>query len=193
MRVFGAYHERRSRIDFVWPGRRWKGTKIVAPRGAFPSAGTGRSYAAPCSTSRQAMVCGSNQPPLNHARFTFAAGSSATTASHASSWWASGHAPPWKINPPGVARVERSGCGPPRHSSTAAGRKLGALKEKTASSSSSPAWVKVYSRPATGRLALSASPGSKGLQPVIRAASGSEGSASSMRAKGNWARKVAFS
>ena len=34
------------------------------------------------------------------------------------------------MNPPGVARVERAGSGSPRHSSTCAGRKFGALKEK---------------------------------------------------------------
>ena len=50
-----------------------------------------------------------------------------------------------------------------------AGTKLRTLNENTASSSSSPVLVNVYSRPATGRLELSASPGSNGLHPVMRA------------------------
>ena len=51
--------------------------------------------------------------------------------------------------------------------------------------------MKRYSRPATGRLESSASPGSNGLQPVISTASGTAGSVSVTRPNGNRARNAA--
>ena len=83
--------------------------------------------------------------------------------------------PPHKMKPPSTGRTA---CGSPP-----AAMKFLALKENTASTGLSLRLVKRYSSAATGRLELSASPGSNGLQPVISTLSGTCGSASADHAK----------
>ena len=67
-----------------------------------------------------------------------------------------------------------------------------ALKENTASIGPLLRLVNRYSRAATGRLELSASPGSNGLQPVISTPSGTCGSAERTTPNGKRVLKVAL-
>ena len=145
--------------------------------------GGARSKAAAARTSFQARVRASHQPPRNQAQFTFVSGSATAAAKLASSHgWSFGpeadRTKPW-----GAARTD---CSP-----LSRARKFFELKEKTASTGASLLFVKRYSSAQTGRLALFASPASKGLQPVSSTASGSRSSESAMEAKGKRASNVA--
>src|SRR5882724_2309313 len=94
------------------------------------------------------------------------------------------------MNPFDVERIRLDGAFLLGQSSCAA-KKFSVLKENTASTDAELRLRKRYSRPATGRLDLSASPGENGLQPV---SSTSKGKLASLRwtvAKGNRLSKVA--
>src|ERR1041385_4105140 len=178
-----AYQERWSITLRDSPGRIVNGSATVAPGDGSPSAGAGRSRAAPSSTSRPALVSGAHQPPRNPARVGFAPSSRTGAASSQDSQGRSGGPAPQRTKPPGSARAPW-GFRP-------VGRKFRALKEKTASSGSVAALLKVYSKAATGRLEASASPGSNGLHASISTWSGSRSSESATVAKGKRTRKAA--
>ena len=88
------------------------------------------------------------------------------------------------MNPPATGRTA---CGLPP-----VAMKFFALKENTASSGPLLRLVNRYSSAATGRLELSASPGSNGLQPVISTLSGTCGSVSVTTPNGKRVLKVAL-
>src|SRR5882757_2670418 len=123
------------------------------------------------------MVNESNQPPRNHSWFTFASGSETVAENAPSSHGFSGGPPPQRINPPAMGRTACGLC--------PTVMKFLAWNENTASSGALPELVNRYSTAATGRLELSGSPGSKGLQPVISTCSESWGSESVTTPKGN--------
>src|SRR5437588_13024699 len=105
------------------------------------------------------MVSASHQPPRNQAWSTFTPGSETVAEKAPSSQAFSFGAPPQRMKPPAMGRTA---CGLPPMA-----MKFLALNEKTASNEDLLRFVKRYSSAAAGRLELSASPGSKGLHPVI--------------------------
>src|SRR5258705_10138276 len=130
---------------------------------------------APVSTSFQTS-CRVSTPRI-HAGLTFAFESSAQIAKHASFHGLSSGPRPQRMNPLEVDRIRLEGAFLLGQSSCAA-RKFSELKENTASTDAELRLRKRYSRPATGRLELSASPGENGLQPV---SSTSRGISASLR------------
>src|SRR2546428_10570007 len=104
------------------------------------------------------MVSASHHPPRNQAWLTFTVGSETVAEKALSSQGRSLALPPQRMKPPAIARTA---CG-----LFPDAMKFLALKENTASGSVRLRFVRRYSRAATGKLELSASPGSNGLQPV---------------------------
>ena len=144
--------------------------------------------------SFQAIVSESNQPPRNQAWFTLTLGSLTVAAKAASSCGASGLDPLESTKPPGIALTAGGlsaavGLAVLRLPLTA--MKFSAFQENTAWTSEADRLVKRYSSAATGRLAASALPGSKGLQPQISTSRGTSGSCNVTVAKGNFVRKRA--
>src|SRR5882757_780422 len=121
-------------------------------------------------------ICLESTPRI-HAGLTLALGSSTQAAKQASSHGLSSAPRPQRINPLGVDRIRLEGFFLLGQSSCAA-KKFSELKENTASTGAELRLRKRYSRPATGKLELSASPGRNGLQPVI---STSRGTSTSLR------------
>ena len=130
------------------------------------------------------MVSASHQPPRNQAWFTFAPESDTVAENAASSHGFSLDPPPHRMNPPAIGRTASE--------LPLVAMKFFALKENTASSGSLVRLVNRYSRAATGRLELSASPGSNGLQAVSSTFSGTCGSVRVSTPKGKRVLKVAL-
>ena len=122
--------------------------------------------AAPLAISFHAIVRGSHQPPRNQAWFTFRPGSPVVARMLPCSQPFSLGAELQSMKPSGMLRTARAFC--------PTAMKFLALNEKTASSGWLVVLMKRYSRAATGRLESSASPGSKGLQPVISTCKGTD-------------------
>ena len=157
---------------------------MLAPALGLPSACSGLAWAPPSWTAFHSMVRGANQPPRNQAWFTFVSGSDTVAAKAASSQGLSFDPSPHRMNPPAMGRTA---CGLPP-----VAMKFFALKENTASKGLRLRLVNLYSRAATGRLELSASPGSNGLQPVISTFNGICGSVSATMPNGKRLLKVAL-
>src|SRR5258705_7846840 len=128
--------------------------------------------------------------PRIHVGLTLAFGSPTQTAKHASSHGLSSGPRPQRMNPLGVVRIRSEGCFLLGQSSCA-DKKFSELKENTASTDAELRLRKRYSRPATGRLELSASPGENGLQPVSSTAKGNSASLRRTVPNGNRLSKVA--
>src|SRR5882672_8306974 len=129
--------------------------------------------------------------PRIHAGLTFALGWSTQTAKHASFHGLSSGPRPQRMNPLVVDRIRFEGAFLLGQSSCAA-RKFSVLNENTASTDAELRLIKRYSRPATGRLELSASPGENGLQPVSCTSRGISGSVRRTVPKGNRLSKATF-